>query len=223
MQYMTIGILGLGGCGLLVKFLVYHIYRKLIREAKQMGTSKHPLVKLMMTKFEATYHLKMSVENVGVFVEKHIMEYRIAGMTLNQWRSFSDVFSVLTILACLSGNLYVILMKYSLENQILVVMGGIITCGSMVLLDVIFANGNQKHQLLMETQDYLENVFRPRLENQVFKKNEMEEYHKEYFEREREDLDEILQSPKPKEVTEALAFSQEEQAVIDEILKEYFA
>ena len=48
-------ILALGAICALIKLSVNRMYRKLIREAGQMGKSEHPLMKMLMKKFEACY------------------------------------------------------------------------------------------------------------------------------------------------------------------------
>ena len=68
----------------------------------------------------------------------------------------------------------------------------------------------------VEIVDYLENVCQPRMENEFFHPEEMQEYRKEYFDKERKQLDKLLQP-------EQIQFTKEEQKVIEEVLKEYMA
>ena len=70
MEYVLYAIVGLGVLCVTVKLVVYGIYQGMIRAAKQMAKSDHPLMKMLVKKFETCYQLKMGVENVEVFVDK---------------------------------------------------------------------------------------------------------------------------------------------------------
>ena len=74
----------------------------------------------------------------------------------------------------------------------------------------------QKESAKIEILDYLENICQPRFENETFRKDQMQEYQREYFDEERQQLDEILRP-------EQIRFTEEEEKVIEEVLKEYMA
>ena len=63
-------IIGFGFLCFVIKLFVSRMYRRLIRAAGQMGKSEHPLMKMLLKKFETCYQLKMGVENVEIFVDK---------------------------------------------------------------------------------------------------------------------------------------------------------
>ena len=98
---------------------------------------------------------------------------------------------------------------------------GIVICGIIILEDICLNLRFRRKRLLVEVRDYLENIYKPRLENQVFKHEEMEEYHREYFEEERAQLEELLSMKQEEEPAVKIEFTKEEEAVIEEVLKEY--
>ena len=49
----------------------------------------------------------------------------------------------------------------------------------------------------------------------------MQEYHREYFDEERAQLDELLSMKQTEEPAMAIQFTKEEEAIIEEVLKEY--
>ncbi len=53
--------------------------KRLVRAAGNMGKSAHPLIRLIRAKFEHACMVSDRVQNVGVFVEKYLHEYRVAG------------------------------------------------------------------------------------------------------------------------------------------------
>lgn len=213
-------IIGLGVFCFLGKLIVRVIYRGLIRSAGQMGKSEHPLMKMLLKKFETCYQLKMGVENVEIFVDKYLNSYKVAGFHLNTWEAMSDVCFGITLLTSLLCNLYIAVLGGSRLMMAEFLFTGIAVCGVIILEDILLNLRFCRKRLMVEMRDYLENICKPRLENQTFRKEEMEEYHHEYFEEERAQLDELL-SERQGEPQVDLKFTKEEEAVIEEVLKEY--
>ena len=72
--------------GLISKIITGVTLKKLVRAAANMGKSTHPLMRLIRAKYEHACMVSDRVQNVEVFVEKYIYEYRIAGLSLHSWR-----------------------------------------------------------------------------------------------------------------------------------------
>ncbi len=228
MSVLLYSILGLGAFCLLIKFLVSCMYASLIREAGKMGKSEHRLVKMLLSKFETCYQLKMGVENVEIFVDKYLNAYRIIGIHLSTWEVFGDVTFGVTLLLSLLSNLYITVMQYDRKTVMEFLLVGIAVCGVVLLEDMILNLRFKKKCLMVEIRDYLENIYKPRLENQVFRSEEMAKYHREYFDEERAQLDELLNVAAQQEQKTGgpainICFSKEEESVIEEVLKEYMA
>ncbi len=228
MSVLLYSIMGLGVFCLLLKVVVSCMYVRLIKEAGQMGKSEHRLMKMLLNKFETCYQLKMGVENVEIFVDKYLNSFRIMGVHLSTWEVLGDVAFGVTLLISLLSNLYITIMQYDRKTMMGFLLIGIVVCGVVILEDMILNLRFKKKRLMVELQDYLENMYKPRLENQVFHSEEMEKYHREYFDEERAQLDELLdsmshkaqESGKPEPAIQ-IHFTKEEEAVIEEVLKEY--
>ncbi len=221
MTNLLYAIMGLGGTCVIIKLGVNGMYRKLVRAAGQMGKSEHPLMKMLLKKFETCYQLKMGVENVEVFVDKYLNSYKKAGIHLYTWEILGEVLFGITLLTSLLSNLYITVMEYDRRTVISFLLIGIAMCGLIILEDIILNVRFKRQQLMVEIRDYLENIYKPRLENQVFRSEEMEEYHREYFEEERAQLDELLSMKQEEECPFTIEFTTEEEAIIEEVLKEY--
>ena len=166
-QYVVAGIAAVCLVSMLVKCLIRHKYRAMLREVQDMGHSKHKLVKSMVMKFDACYKLKMGVPNVSLFVKKYLWHYRMIANT-------SNLFDMLQV----------------------------------------------------DITDYLENICKPRLENELFHAEHLSEYQREYFDKTPEqkvvDLDFSKKKTEPKKLTsEDLTFTKEEESVIREVIQEY--
>ena len=72
--------------GLISKIITGVTLKKLVKAAANMGKSTHPLMRLIRAKYEHACMVSDRVQNVEVFVEKYIYEYRIAGLPLHSWR-----------------------------------------------------------------------------------------------------------------------------------------
>ncbi len=72
--------------GVLSKCIANVTLKKLVRAAGNMGKSTHPLMRLVRAKFEHACMVSDKVQNVGVFVEKYMYEYKAAGLKLHTWR-----------------------------------------------------------------------------------------------------------------------------------------
>lgn len=223
MREVLYTIIGLGGVCLIIKLVTGALYRRLIQAADQMGKSEHPLMKMLLKKFETCYQLKMGVENVEIFVDKYLDSYKVAGMHLYTWEVMGDMVFGITLLTSLLANLYIAVMGVERRTMTEFLFVGIAVCGVIILEDVLLNLRFCRKRLVVEIRDYLENIYKPRLENQTFKTEEMEEYHREYFDEERAQLDELLLEKQAEEPQVKIQFTKEEQKVIEEVLKEYMA
>lgn len=223
MRDMLYGIIGLGILCLLIKFIVSRMYKRLVKAARQMGKSEHSLMKMLLKKFETCYQLKMGVENVEIFVDKYLNSYKVAGIHLYMWEILGDVVFGMTLLASLLSNMYIAVMGSDRRMMTEFLLVGIAVCGIIILEDILLNLRFKRRQLMVEIQDYLENIYKPRLENQVFNAEEMEKYHQEYFEEERAQLDELLAMKQEEEHPIKVQFTKEEEKIIEEVLKEYMA
>ena len=65
------------------KCVVDATLRKLVYGAGNMNKSTHPFIRLVRAKFEHACMISEKVENVGVFVDKYLYEYRVLGIRLH--------------------------------------------------------------------------------------------------------------------------------------------
>ena len=162
MTNLLYAIMGLGGTCVIIKLGVNGMYRKLVRAAGQMGKSEHPLMKMLLKKFETCYQLKMGVENVEVFVDKYLNSYKKAGIHLYTWEILGEVLFGITLLTSLLSNLYITVMEYDRRTVIFFLLIGIAMCGLIILEDIILNVRFKRQQLMVEIRDYLENIYKPR-------------------------------------------------------------
>lgn len=209
---------------ILEKGMLGHTYKRLIRAASDMGRSEHRLMKTLRMKFDTCYQLKIGVTDVEVFVEKYLQHYRVLGMRLRTWETVGNLLMLLSILTGLGGA--VAAMALGLDRNLVFVslFTGIFGNGLILVFDCIYEIPDKRNILRIDILDFLENVYKPRLENETFHAQMVEEYQKEYFKDDPERTDKVVNLPARdplKQKEPKMEFTEEEEEVILDVIKEY--
>lgn len=194
------------------KWVVSSTYRHLVREAKDMGHSTHRFMKSICNRFEICYHLKLGVPDVDTFVDKYVYHYRTGGIRLGRWESISLFCMVMSMVSSIFGVWLAIYCHMSREVLYGTLFAGLFGNGVYLGVDCLFCIEYKKQLLRTDMIDYLGNVYKPRLENEAFHEEAIQEYRNEYFQVEKKE-----EKKKPLPIT----FTKEEEAVIREVLQEY--
>jgi len=72
--------------GVFAKVITHITTAKMAKAASEIQTSNHKLMKLVKAKFEHASMVSDKVQNVEVFVNKYLYEYRVMGRRLEEWR-----------------------------------------------------------------------------------------------------------------------------------------
>lgn len=166
---------------ILLKFVGFAMYKRLLRDSSQMGTTDNKWMKSMMAKFEAYYKLRISVHNVENFVDRYICHYRFLGLSLQSWEYAGWFMAVATVgaaaLFCLAAG------YYRLPLEWFMVMGFCVV--SLLLIQgaasCFFHMHRSRKLFRIQLIDYMENTMRARLENEYFNQEATREYQMEYF------------------------------------------
>lgn len=223
-QMIAMGVAGICLLCFLVKMILRYTYKRLIKEARDMGHSSHKLMKTLRLKFETCYQLRIGVPNVTLFVEKYLRHYRVMGIHLRTWENFTSLCVVLVMVSSMAGAIWA--MMHGLPSGIVFfqLLAGVLGTGVLLLCDYVWNTGNQWELLLVDVTDYLENICKPRLENETFHPVEVEKYRKEYFDKEQDALHKVVNLvPKERDPVTAgdIEFTPEEEVVIREVIQEY--
>ena len=99
--FVLMGILTV--LGVVSKCIANVTLNRLVRAAGNMNKTTHPFVRLVRAKFEHACMVSDKVENVGVFVDKFLYEYKTVGMRLHSWRRMEKASAGLCLLTGVSG------------------------------------------------------------------------------------------------------------------------
>ncbi len=220
-QYLVAAMAGICLIYFFVKWRLRHAYGRLLKETGDMGHSNHKLLKNVVTKFNACYQLKMGIPNVSVFVEKYLRHYRLMGVHLKTWENFTGVCVVLIMAVSMGGSIWAMMGELPGRIVFLQLFAGVIGTGVLLLTDYLWNTENQWELLVVDITDYLENMCKPRLENEVFHPVDMQKYRQEYFDEDEQKVVNLVPKEKDAVTAEDISFTPEEERVIREVIQEY--
>lgn len=146
------------GIGVADKCVVGMTMKRLVQAAGNMNKSTHPLMRLVRAKFEHACMLSDTVENVGVFVDKYLYEYKICGLPLHTVRRLEKICAGLCALTGLAGAFFSYQL-YGMGDAVL--RTGACGVGLGILVWLFHLTTDEEYCLQMAKNymvDYLENV-----------------------------------------------------------------
>ena len=148
----------LTGLGVADKCIVSMTMKRMIEAAGSMSKSNHPLMRLVRAKFEHACMISDTVENVGVFVDKYLYEYKVCGLRLQSLRRLEKMCSGLLIVTGLAGA-GITCQVYGMGDEALRM--GAAGCGLGILVWLFHLTTDENYCMEMAKNymvDYLENV-----------------------------------------------------------------
>ena len=190
--------------GMLSKIIVGSIYESMTRE-----NSNNSLVKQIRLKYDNCRKLDIRINNVNVFVEKAMENYRFCGFGLNGLNNISKEMEYI----CISlGIINAILFRNDFSAVIFGLGIGTLSAIAIRLLDQLVDADNQRRAVIVELVDFLDNttVHRETMKDKAVK----------HFSREAST--EFNKLNKSYEKIEAkIASSPADTLILEEILEEY--
>lgn len=219
--YVTLGLCSLG---VLAGGVLCCTYKRLIRAAKEMGHSEHRLMKSLCKRFETCYQLKIGVPDVPVFVDKYVRHYSVLGIRLRSWESLENLCMVLSMMTGLGGAVYAMAEGLAPDIMYGSLLAGVFGNGILLAFECFYNIRNKRKLLQTDMVDFLGNIYKPRLENETFHVEMMEEYRQEYFNEESDKKDNVVNFP-PREPKKGkirpVEFTKEEEEIIRDVIREY--
>ena len=160
--------------GVVSKVVVGRTLRKLVAAAESMGKSNHPLMRLVRAKFEHTCMISEKVENVGVFVDKYLYEYRVGGVRLHAWRRLQMAGAGLCLILGGVGAIISYRIKGATEQTAMIGGTGVALALIVFLVHMLTDEEYQLKAVRNYMVDYLENIYQHRYEK-TYKKEVLAE------------------------------------------------
>lgn len=150
--------------GVISKIIAAVSLKRLVRASGNMNKSSHPLIRLVKAKFEHACMVSDRVQNVEVFVEKYLYEYRAGGLRLHTWRRLEKAGVWLCFLFGLAGAVSWYAARGMGDQVLQYAAAG---AGGGILIFLFQLTSDEKYQLGAIRNymvDYLENVCAHRYE-----------------------------------------------------------
>ena len=160
--------------GVVSKVVVGRTLRKLVAAAESMGKSNHPLMRLVRAKFEHTCMISEKVENVGVFVDKYLYEYRIGGVRRHAWRRLQMAGAGLCLILGGVGAIISYRIKGATEQTAMIGGTGVALALIVFLVHMLTDEEYRLEAVRNYMVDYLENIYQHRYEK-TYKKEVLAE------------------------------------------------
>ena len=160
--------------GVVSKVVVGRTLRKLVAAAESMGKSNHPLMRLVRAKFEHTCMISEKVENVGVFVDKYLYEYRVGGVRLHAWRRLQMAGAGLCLILGGVGAIISYRIKGATEQTAMIGGTGVALALIVFLVHMLTDEEYRLEAVRNYIVDYFENIYQHRYEK-TYKKEVLAE------------------------------------------------
>ena len=160
--------------GVVSKVVVGRTLRKLVAAAESMGKSNHPLMRLVRAKFEHTCMISEKVENVGVFVDKYLYEYRVGGVRLHAWRRLQMAGAGLCLILGGVGAIISYRIKGATEQTAMIGGTGVAMALIVFLVHMLTDEEYRLEAVRNYMVDYLENIYQHRYDK-TYKKEVLAE------------------------------------------------
>lgn len=178
---------GLCGLGVFLKCLLLVVYNKLIAASENMNCTKKNWLKNMKLRFESSYQLQLSVNNVDTYVDKYVSKIKYGGLLLSTWENISGQ----TIGLCLLTGSFAGILGFVYDcgqSQVLFTFfAGAWTAIIVNIVDNIVNISAHRQMLRYNLIDYFENNLKVRMEQEVFHPEARKKYQREYFEDSKEE------------------------------------
>lgn len=160
--YILMGIFT--AAGVVSKLVAGVTLKRLVNAVGNMSKSSHPLVRLVRAKFEHACMISDRVQNVDVFAQKYLYEYKVLGIRLHTLCRIGRGSAWLCLVTGLAGAFAAYQNDAATDQALQMVAAGV---GGAVLLTVLQMLSDEKYKLeAVKTYmvDYLENVCAHRYE-----------------------------------------------------------
>lgn len=194
---------GLCGLGIVVRFIVNVLYKRLVKSSENLGTTRNKMLKHMKLRFETCYKAKIGVNNVDTFVDKNVLQYRFCGILLSTWENFGGQVLFLCLLlvpiSAVFGNVF----KCGQDRILFAGSIGILVSSILIIVDKSINLASKKGVIKLNLMDYLENFLKVRLEQENFHPEQIDQFKREYIQ--------TIESGKQVSVTAAMKEEQKDE------------
>lgn len=152
--------------GILLRLGLLGFYKGLIRSAAEMATTEKVWIKQLRLRFETLFKLRIGINSVKAFVERHVCQKKFMGIFLTTWERICRQSIVLNILLGSIGSILCIVYGRERMEAVFYVSAGVWLAMLSLMADDLAGFADRRRKLENVMYDYLENILRIRLEKE---------------------------------------------------------
>ena len=150
--------------GVFAEIIARMITGRLLREARNIQQSVHPLMKLIKAKYEHANLVTERVQNVDVFVDKYLYEYQVLGIKCHRWQKLGLMSAWEVLCVGLLGAAVLYLKHAPADEMIELILCGMIGGIGLLLFHILLNDREKMGVTRTYIVDYLQNVCAHRFE-----------------------------------------------------------
>ncbi len=181
-NYTFLYIMG-GICciGVLMKCSLLYGYVRLIRASESMATTNTNWMKNMKLRFETSYQLKIGVNNVDIFVDKHVNRSKFCGILLSTWENLSGQTITLCLVTGTFAGISGLVYHCGAGRVLFTFFVGAWTAIIVNIVDNVVNIPAHKQLLRLNLKDYFENYLKVRMEQEHLNAEIRKQTRREYL------------------------------------------
>jgi len=196
--------------------------KKLLRAAKSVKENEsHNLIKQMKLGYTNAYKLNYDVNNTNAFIEKYLTRFKVGKFSLSFISTLDEKIMLLCGISCLVSIMSTVYSGVTIEKIIFLSGFGVLSVFVVRLLSAIFPVEQMRQQFVVIMVDYFENVLKNRLTNHK-KDNKKIIPAEDRFPKTPKIKEDKAAFCEPEIDSQTAAAKSSEEAIVEEIIREFF-
>ncbi len=204
--------------GVVSRIGLHNLYQRFISDSQTMGNPKESLLKQIKIKFEGCYRINHGVNNTAALTKRYLYNFVYKGFTLNGIKNILWQTLYLCVFFSVAAMFSVYLLALSTKLLFLYFFAGLLFSLGMLEINKISDIPHKQEQLEVNINEYLDNTFANHLryELEVDVLQLQHAIDQTAVNMEKKDIENRV-----KKVNERV-ISEEDNRIIEEIMKEFF-
>ena len=192
--------------GLYWRFRVTMRYRRIMKQCESVDVTKDRYLRTWRSQMEELSQMRNGFGNLAVFLQKALRKYRVRGITLHRWNQLADVAAGIDILGGLILAGICFWRNQDIRTIVFYGAAGVVLGSAGILFGILLDNRQKEEQTWICLRDCFENRIFPQIT------------------KEPDDRDTWYGRDRPEwgqRTSPVYIMTPEEEAVVEEIFKEY--
>lgn len=152
-------IIGTTVLAVLFKVIESFIYIGLLKQAENIPNSKNKLIKQMKLKYENCYKLNLGVNNVNAFVDKYMHKHKVCGISMHSFVRLPLMIMLFNAILGVASGVLCYMMGLSDRVGALYEIYGAASVGLILLSGILLDTGYKRRLVRISLVEFFDNSF----------------------------------------------------------------